>query len=86
METVLDTGLEAFASLITSDLVSHETGTIIVFNTMLLNTRKRMHDLATMKALSMSPGRVVGLVVSSVLFTLDSGLDRFRRQSSVHSR
>jgi putative ABC transport system permease protein len=36
-----------------------------VFNTMLLNTRERMQDIATLKALGMTPGQVVGMVVSS---------------------
>jgi putative ABC transport system permease protein len=36
-----------------------------VFNTVLLNTRERTQDIATLKALGMSPGQVVGMVVSS---------------------
>ncbi|MGH2517444.1 MAG: ABC transporter permease, partial [Ktedonobacterales bacterium] len=36
-----------------------------VFNTVLLNTRERTRDIATLKALGMSPGQVVGMVVSS---------------------
>ena len=36
-----------------------------VFNTILLNTRERTQDIATLKALGMSPGQVVGMVVSS---------------------
>ncbi|HLV97085.1 MAG TPA: FtsX-like permease family protein [Ktedonobacterales bacterium] len=36
-----------------------------VFNTVLLNTRERTQDIATLKALGMTPGQVVGMVVSS---------------------
>jgi putative ABC transport system permease protein len=36
-----------------------------VFNTVLLNTRERMQDIATVKALGMSPGQVVSMVASS---------------------
>jgi putative ABC transport system permease protein len=36
-----------------------------VFNTVLLNTRERTQDIATLKALGMSPGQVVGMVVAS---------------------
>ena len=36
-----------------------------VFNTILLNTRERTQDIATLKALGMSPGQVVGMVVAS---------------------
>jgi putative ABC transport system permease protein len=36
-----------------------------VFNTVLLNTRERTQDIATLKALGMTPGQVVGMVVFS---------------------
>lgn len=36
-----------------------------VFNTVLLNTRERMQDITTLKALGMSPGQVAGMVTSS---------------------
>jgi putative ABC transport system permease protein len=36
-----------------------------VFNTVLLNTRERTQDIATLKALGMTPGQVVGMVISS---------------------
>ena len=36
-----------------------------VFNTVLLNTRERTQDIATLKALGMSPGQVAGMVTSS---------------------
>jgi putative ABC transport system permease protein len=36
-----------------------------VFNTVLLSTRERMRDTATLKTLGMTPGQVVGMVVSS---------------------
>jgi len=36
-----------------------------VFNTILLNTRERTQDIATLKALGMAPGQVVGMVVAS---------------------
>jgi putative ABC transport system permease protein len=36
-----------------------------VFNTVLLNTRERIHDIATLKTLGMSPRQVVGMVASS---------------------
>ena len=36
-----------------------------VFNTVLLTTRERTQDIATLKALGMSPGQVAGMVTSS---------------------
>jgi putative ABC transport system permease protein len=36
-----------------------------VFNTMLLNTRERVRDLAVVKAVGMSPGQVMGMVTAS---------------------
>ncbi len=36
-----------------------------VFNTVLLNTRERAQDIATLKALGMTPGQVVSMVVCS---------------------
>jgi len=39
-----------------------------VFNTLLLNTRERLRDTATLKALGMSPRQVVGMVASSAGF------------------
>jgi putative ABC transport system permease protein len=36
-----------------------------VFNTVLLSTRERIRDTATLKALGMTPGQVVGMVVAS---------------------
>ncbi len=39
-----------------------------VFNTVLLNTRERVRDTATLKALGMSPRQVIGMVVASAGF------------------
>jgi putative ABC transport system permease protein len=39
-----------------------------IFNTLLLNTRERTRDTATLKALGMSPGQVVGMVATSAGF------------------
>ena len=36
-----------------------------IFNTLLLNTRERVRDTATLKALGMSPRQVIGMVASS---------------------
>lgn len=36
-----------------------------VFNTVLLNTRERIQDIATLKALGMTPGQVTSMVVAS---------------------
>jgi len=46
-----------------------------IFNTLLLNTRERMRDTATLKALGMSPRQVIGMVASSAgLMALVGGL------------
>jgi putative ABC transport system permease protein len=46
-----------------------------VFNTLLLNTRERVHDTATLKALGMSPRQVVVMVAASAgLLALVGGL------------
>jgi putative ABC transport system permease protein len=39
-----------------------------IFNTLLLNTRERVRDTATLKALGMSPRQVVGMVATSAGF------------------
>jgi putative ABC transport system permease protein len=39
-----------------------------IFNTMLLSTRERLRDTATLKALGMSPRQVIGMVVASAGF------------------
>lgn len=39
-----------------------------IFNTLLLNTRERMRDIATLKALGMSPRQVIAMVASSAGF------------------
>ena len=39
-----------------------------IFNTMLLNTRERVRDTATLKALGMSPRQVIGMVVATAAF------------------
>ena len=39
-----------------------------IFNTLLLNTRERMRDTATLKALGMSPRQVIGMVAASAAF------------------
>jgi putative ABC transport system permease protein len=39
-----------------------------IFNTLLLNTRERVRDTATLKALGMSPRQVIGMVVASAGF------------------
>jgi putative ABC transport system permease protein len=46
-----------------------------VFNTLLLNTRERLHDTATLKAVGMSPGQVMVMVAASAaLLALVAGL------------
>jgi len=46
-----------------------------VFNTLLLNTRERLHDTATLKAVGMSPGQVMVMVAASAaLLALVGGL------------
>jgi putative ABC transport system permease protein len=46
-----------------------------IFNTLLLNTRERLRDTATLKALGMSPRQVIGMVASSAgLLALLGGL------------
>jgi len=46
-----------------------------VFNTVLLNTRERLHDTATLKAVGMSPRQVVGMVTASAaLLALVAGV------------
>lgn len=46
-----------------------------VFNTLLLNTRERLHDTATLKAVGMSPRQVVVMVAASAaLLALVAGL------------
>jgi len=46
-----------------------------VFNTLLLNTRERVHDTATLKALGMSPRQVLVMVAASAsLLALVGGL------------
>jgi putative ABC transport system permease protein len=46
-----------------------------IFNTLLLNTRERVRDTATLKALGMSPRQVVGMVATSAgLLALLGGL------------
>ena len=39
-----------------------------IFNTLLLNTRERVRDFATLKALGMSPRQVIGMVAASAGF------------------
>jgi putative ABC transport system permease protein len=39
-----------------------------IFNTLLLNTRERVRDTATLKALGMSPRQVIGMVAASAGF------------------
>jgi putative ABC transport system permease protein len=39
-----------------------------IFNTLVLNTRERVRDTATLKALGMSPRQVVGMVATSAGF------------------
>jgi len=39
-----------------------------VFNTLLLNTRERVRDTATLKALGMSPRQLIGMVAASAGF------------------
>ena len=39
-----------------------------IFNTLLLNTRERVRDIATLKALGMSPRQVIGMVTASAGF------------------
>jgi len=39
-----------------------------IFNTLLLNTRERLRDTATLKTLGMSPRQVLGMVASSAAF------------------
>jgi len=39
-----------------------------VFNTLLLNTRERIRDTATLKALGMSPRQVMAMVTASAAF------------------
>ena len=39
-----------------------------IFNTLMLNTRERVRDTATLKALGMSPRQVIGMVASSAGF------------------
>jgi putative ABC transport system permease protein len=38
-----------------------------VFNTVILNTRERARDIAILKAIGMTPGQVVGMVLASML-------------------
>ena len=46
-----------------------------VFNTVLLNTRERIHDTAVLKAVGMTPGQIVAMVaVSASLLGLVGGL------------
>jgi putative ABC transport system permease protein len=46
-----------------------------VFNTLLLNTRERLHDTATLKAVGMSPRQVMAMVAASAgLLALVAGL------------
>jgi putative ABC transport system permease protein len=46
-----------------------------VFNTLLLNTRERVQDIATLKAIGMSPRQVIGMVAASAaLLALVAGL------------
>ncbi|HET7419481.1 MAG TPA: FtsX-like permease family protein [Candidatus Dormibacteraeota bacterium] len=44
-----------------------------IFNTLLLNTRERMRDTATLKALGMSPRQVIAMVASSAGFLALAG-------------
>jgi putative ABC transport system permease protein len=39
-----------------------------IFNTVLLNTRERVRDTATLKAIGMSPRQVIGMVAASAGF------------------
>ncbi|MFD9466833.1 FtsX-like permease family protein [Streptomyces sp. NPDC060027] len=56
--------LEAMAALLTLMLVS--VAGLGVLNSVLLDTRERVHDLGVCKALGMSPRQTVGLVLASV--------------------
>jgi putative ABC transport system permease protein len=56
--------LEAMAALLTLMLVS--VAGLGVLNSVVLDTRERVHDLGVCKALGMSPRQTVGLVLASV--------------------
>ncbi|HKV85853.1 MAG TPA: FtsX-like permease family protein, partial [Ktedonobacterales bacterium] len=56
---VLDTVLAALAAILAAIAVAG------VFNTLLLTSHERVRDTATLKALGMAPGQVIGMVVSS---------------------
>ncbi|MFJ8988881.1 ABC transporter permease [Streptomyces sp. NPDC102279] len=56
--------LEAMAALLTLMLVS--VAALGVLNSVVLDTRERVHDLGVCKALGMSPRQTVGLVLASV--------------------
>jgi len=56
-----------------------------IFNTLLLNTRERVRDTATLKALGMSPRQVVGMVAASAGFlALVGGLIAVPVLSLIH--
>jgi len=56
-----------------------------VFNTLLLNTRERIHDTATLKALGMSPRQVIVMVGASAgLLALVGGLVAMPVGLSLH--
>ncbi|HAC46669.1 MAG TPA: hypothetical protein DCF65_11470 [Chloroflexi bacterium] len=56
-----------------------------VFNTLLLNTRERLHDTATLKALGMSPRQVMVMVAASAgLIALVGGLIALPFGLSLH--
>ncbi len=67
------TGNTAFLSVIAAVLLGIAALIALIavagiFNTLLLNTRERLRDIATLKTLGMSPRQVVGMVATSAGF------------------
>jgi putative ABC transport system permease protein len=60
--TTIDAVLLAIAAILALIAVAG------IFNTLLLNTRERVRDTATLKALGMSPRQVIGMVAASAGF------------------
>jgi putative ABC transport system permease protein len=59
--------MDALATILTLMLVT--VAGLGVLNTVLLDTRERVHDLGVLKALGLKPGQTVGMVLASVALT-----------------
>jgi putative ABC transport system permease protein len=73
--TVVGTGLDFNSVLLILAAVVSVIGAAGVFNTLLLNTRERVRDTATLKAVGMTPGQVMVMIgASAVLLALVGGV------------